>query len=208
MFEENYEKLSRSEQRQFQECVNYILYHCFVVRRIYDRNTKNFMINPYYNFISTHFDVINDYLDYAGIEIVKDNDNGVIYTNSVLEVNRIRLDGVTTIMVYALRSYFEKTLTNEPTMTQVYIDSINLKNYLNETSLSTASRRISSETIKASLRTLVNYNVLCLANGSLSEGSYGLYILPSIRYVISDAKLNALCRFYNDLNGEEENEEY
>ena len=34
MFQEDYEKLTRGEQRQFEDAVNDLLYTCFIVRKL------------------------------------------------------------------------------------------------------------------------------------------------------------------------------
>ncbi len=192
MFEEEYEKLSRGEQNQFQEVLSNLLYHCFIVRRSFDKPTNTFKINPNYLFIERHFDLITSYLDFAGIEVTKDDDNGVIFTSSSFDVNKIRIDGVTTLLIYALRSYYEDKLGSNPTSNEVTIDSIALKSLLKELSLSTVNRRISAVTIQAGLRTLSSYNIIAIRRGSFSDVSYSFDILPSIRYAISNARLNSL----------------
>lgn len=44
------------------------------------------------------------------------------------------------------------------------------------------------------------YQIVVIAKGSFSEQSYAFYILPSIRYVISNAKLNALYAAIKSIN--------
>ena len=108
MFQEDYEKLTRGEQRQFEDAVNDLLYTCFIVRKSFDRATNVSKISPTYLFIERHYNLINDFVGFIGLDLVKDDQNGVIYLNSEEGRNRIRIDSVTTLLVYALRSYYEE----------------------------------------------------------------------------------------------------
>lgn len=206
MFVEEFEKLSRGEQNQFKNIVNDVLYKCFIVRKSFDKQSNMNKINPSYLYIERHFDLFNDYLQYMDMEIVKDDDNGVIFLTSEYEKNRLRLDSVTTLIVYALRSYYETKLGQDPNNNEVYIDSVNLKLLLKDLGLSTANKRLSMVSIAAALRQLDMFNIICKAKHSYSDASYSFYILPSIRYVISNAKLNALYDSINNTS-EEENED-
>jgi hypothetical protein len=134
--------------------------------------------------------------------VSKDDDNGVIFLTSEDETNRIRIDGVTTLVLYALRSYYEDKLKDNPAVNEIYLDSTGLKVLLKDLGLTTVNRRISALSLANSLRTLSMYSVITLAKGSLSEASFAFYILPSIRYVISNAKLNALYAAIQEINQE------
>lgn len=197
-FTQEYENLTRGEQNQFQDVVSTLLYRCFIVRRSYDKASMMNKISPNYLFIERHFDLVAQYLEFAGIILNKDDENGVIFTNSEFEANKIRLDGVTTLLIYALRRYYEDKLTNNTSTNEVRMDSTALKILLKELSLSTVSRRINAVSIQASLRTLSSYNIICLVKGSFSEPLYTFDILPTIRYVISNEKLNSLYNYLND----------
>lgn len=67
-----------------------------------------------------------------------------------------------------------------------------LKSLVNEMGLSNVSKRLSPTTISQALRTLDGFNIVTKANGGYSDPSYSFFILPSIRYIISSEKLNAL----------------
>lgn len=114
MFEEDFDKLSRGEQGQFRKVLSDLLYHCYIVRRVYDRATKMNKVSPDYLFIERHYDLIGDYLSYAGMQINKDDDAGVVFLSSDDESNRIRVDSVTTLVLYALRSYYEDKIKDAP----------------------------------------------------------------------------------------------
>lgn len=200
MFDEEFSKLSRGEQSQFQDVVSTLLYKCYLVRRTFDKTSTIGKISPSYLFVERHYDLISQYLEFAGISVNVDSDNGVIYTSSDLDTNRIKLDGVTTLIIYALRSYYEDKLGTNPTSNEVKIDASSLRGLLRDLALSTVSKRISSVTIQSSLRILSSYNIICLSKGSFNDSSYEFYILPSIRYVISNARLNALYSMITNID--------
>ncbi|MCI2068720.1 MAG: DUF4194 domain-containing protein [Bacilli bacterium] len=207
MFEEDFEKLTRGEQAQFHKVVSDLLYRCYIVRRMYDRATKMNKISADYLFIEKHFDLISDYLSFAGMEVSKDDDNGVVFLTSEDETNRIRIDGVTTLILYALRSFYEEKLKDNPSVNEIYCDSTSLKVLLKDLGLTTVTRRISALSLASSLRTLSMYQIVVPAKGSFGENSYAFFILPSIRYVISNAKLNALYSAIKEINEGEDDEE-
>ena len=76
-----------------------------------------------------------------------------------------------------------------------------INSLVNELGLSTLSKRLSPTTIASALRVLDGFNIVTRANNSYGDPSYSFYIMPTIRYVISSEKLNAL---YTMLNAPEE----
>lgn len=192
MFQEYYEKLTRGEQRQFEDAVNDLLYTCFIVRKSFDRATNVSKISPTYLFIERHYNLINDFVGFIGLDLVKDDQNGVIYLNSEEGRNRIRIDSVTTLLVYALRSYYEEKVSDNPSLTETYMDSTTLKMILRDKGLMKVNKRLSTNALASGLKTLASYNIIARAQHSFYDSSYSFYILPSIRYVISNSKMNAL----------------
>ena len=185
MFQEDYEKLTRGEQRQFEDAVNDLLYTCFIVRKSFDRATNVSKISPTYLFIERHYNLINDFVGFIGLDLVKDDQNGVIYLNSEEGRNRIRIDSVTTLLVYALRSYYEEKVSDNPSLTETYMDSTTLKMILRDKGLMKVNKRLSTNALASGLKTLASYNIIARAQHSFYDSSYSFYILPSIRYVIS-----------------------
>lgn len=192
MFQEDYEKLTRGEQRQFEDAVNDLLYTCFIVRKSFDRATNVSKISPTYLFVERHYNLINDFVGFIGLDLVKDDQNGVIYLNSEEGRNRIRIDSVTTLLVYALRSYYEEKVSDNPSLTETYMDSTTLKMILRDKGLMKVNKRLSTNALASGLKTLASYNIIARAQHSFYDSSYSFYILPSIRYVISNSKMNAL----------------
>ena len=145
-----------------------------------------------------------DYLSYMDMDITKSDEDGIIFVTSAAEKNHLRIDTVTTLIVYALRSYYEDAISKAPEETEVLMTYGALNSLLQETGLSNLTKRLSSSTIASSLRTLDSYNVVSRANGTYGDPSYSFFILPTIKFVISAEKMNALYGFLTKPEHEEE----
>ena len=201
MFQEEYEKLSHSDRTLFSETVNDLLYQCYIVRKSYDRKSKMFRMDPGYYFIERYFSLFEEYLSYMDMQLSKNDQDGVIFVTSGAERNHLRFDPTTTLVVYVLRSYYEGAIEKAPQETEVLMTSGAINSLVNELGLSTLSQRLSPTTIASALRVLDGFNIVTRANNSYGDPSYSFYIMPTIRYVISSEKLNAL---YTMLNAPEE----
>ena len=201
MFQEEYEKLSHSDRTLFSETVNDLLYQCYIVRKSYDRKSKMFRMDPGYYFIERYFSLFEEYLSYMDMQLSKNDQDGVIFVTSGAERNHLRFDPTTTLVVYVLRSYYEGAIEKAPQETEVLMTSGAINSLVNELGLSTLSKRLSPTPIASALRVLDGFNIVTRANNSYGDPSYSFYIMPTIRYVISSEKLNAL---YTMLNAPEE----
>lgn len=201
MFQEEYEKLSHSDRTLFSETVNDLLYQCYIVRKSYDRKSKMFRMDPGYYFIERYFSLFEEYLSYMDMQLSKNDQDGVIFVTSGAERNHLRFDPTTTLVVYVLRSYYEGAIEKAPQETEVLMTSGAINSLVNELGLSTLSKRLSPTTIASALRVLDGFNIVTRANNFYGDPSYSFYIMPTIRYVISSEKLNAL---YTMLNAPEE----
>ena len=201
MFEETYSRLTRGDKAQFAEAVSDLLYECYITRNYYDRTLKISKLNPTYSYIDRHYALIEEYLSFLSIVLTKSEEDGVIFISSDIEKNHLKIDSVTTLIVYALRSYYEEQLSQKPETLEVLMTSGQCNKLFHELGLSTATKRLSSSTIADSLRILESFNIVTRYRGRFSESSYSFYILPTIKYVISSEKMNALYQF---INGESE----
>lgn len=203
MFQEEIEKMSHSDRALFSETVNDLLYQCFIPRKIYDRKSHMFKVNPDYLFLEQYFSVFEEYLSYMDMQVSENEEDGVIFVTSGAERNHFRIDPTTTLIIFALRSYYEEQLGKVPEETEVMMTSGQINAFVQEMGLSNISKRLSASSIASSLHMLDSFNVVTKANGTYSDPSYSFFILPTIRYVISSEKMNAL---YNFLTKPEEDE--
>ncbi|MCI1735401.1 MAG: DUF4194 domain-containing protein [Bacilli bacterium] len=200
-FEEEYQKLSSNERNQFATVVSDLLYDVYIVRKVYDRKSQMFVINPDYLYLERNFSLVETYLGFLDITLSKSDDDGVIFILSGGDFNHLRLDTVTTLVVYALRSFYEGQVAKAPEQNDVLMTSGALNSYLSEMGLSNITKRLSATSVSSSLRTLDSFNVVSKASGTYGDPSYSFFILPPIRYVISNDKMNALYNFLAGQNG-------
>lgn len=198
MFQDEYEKMSNSDRTLFSSVCNDLLYECFITRKTYDRKTKIFKINTDYIFLEKYYSVFEEYLQFVDLQISKSDTDGVIFLTSGADRNHLRFDPVTTLVSFALRSYYEGAIERVPQEMEVLMTSGALKSLITEMGLSNVTKRISPTSIASSLRTLDGFNVITRASNTYGDPSYSFFILPTIRYIISSEKLNALYKLVTE----------
>ena len=171
MFQEEFEKMSRSDRELFAETVNDLLYQCYIVRKSYDRKTKMFRTDPGYLFIERYYSVIEDYLSYMDMQVSKNDDDGVVFVTSGAERNHYRFDPTTTLVVYALRSYYEGAIEKAPQETEVLMTNVTMNSLVTQMGLSNLSKRLSPTTIASALRLLDSFNIVTRANNNYGDPS-------------------------------------
>lgn len=204
MFQDDYEKMSRGDRSLFAATLNDLLYQCYILRKTYDRKSKMFRADPGYMFIERYYSTFEDYLSYMDMNLSKNDEDGVIFVTSGADRNHFRMDPTTTLVVFALRSYYEGQLEKAPEETEVLMTSGQMMTLVQELGLSNLSKRLSSSTIASILRTLDSFNVVTRATNSYGDPTYTFFIMPTIRYVMSAEKLNAL---YTAITSPEEESE-
>ena len=204
MFESAYETLNHTEQTQFKDALNNLLFKCFIVRKVYDRTRKMSRINPDYLFIEKHLDLFNDYLSYSGLDIDLDDTDGVITLRSLEGKNNLRVDGVTTLLIYLLRYYYEEQVVLKPNSTEIFMDTNNIKDLLKEKGLIKLNKKFNMTSISSSMKILAQYNIVARVENTFSDSYYSFYILPSIRHAISQIKMDVLTEEIDAKGNEEE----
>lgn len=204
MFESAYETLNHTEQAQFKDALNNLLFKCFIVRKVYDRTRKMSRVNSDYLFIEKHLDLFNDYLSYSGLDIDLDDTDGVITLRSLEGKNNLRVDGVTTLLIYLLRYYYEEQVVLKPNSTEIFMDTNNIKDLLKEKGLIKLNKKFNMTSISSSMKILAQYNIVARVENTFSDSYYSFYILPSIRHAISQIKMDVLTEEIDAKGNEEE----
>ena len=204
MFESAYETLNHTEQTQFKDALNNLLFKCFIVRKVYDRTRKMSRVNSDYLFIEKHLDLFNDYLSYSGLDIDLDDTDGVITLRSLEGKNNLRVDGVTTLLIYLLRYYYEEQVVLKPNSTEIFMATNNIKDLLKEKGLIKLNKKFNMTSISSSMKILAQYNIVARVENTFSDSYYSFYILPSIRHAISQIKMDVLTEEIDAKGNEEE----
>lgn len=192
MFEEKYLQLSNQEKDDFARVVNNLMLKSFILRENYDRHSKMMKSNRDYSFIERNIDMIREYLEFSGWTIEKDSRLGVVMINNEYQDNHIRIDFLTSIIVYGLRYAYELSKEKEEMTTEVYFSAAELLQILIEKGLIKQDKKPSAVAMASSYRFLENHNIISRVSGEFRDRSLTFYILPSILYVIDIDRINVI----------------
>ena len=192
MFEEKYLQLSNQEKEDFARVVNNLMLKSFILRENYDRHSKMMKSNKDYSFIERNIDMIREYLEFSGWTIEKDSRLGVVMINNEYQDNHIRIDFLTSIIVYGLRYAYELSKEKEEMTSEVYFSAAELLQILIDKGLIRQDKKPSAVAMASSYRFLENHNIISRVSGEYRERSLTFYILPSILYVIDMDRINLI----------------
>ncbi len=192
MFEEKYLQLSSSDKEQFAHVVNNLMLKSFVLRENYDRHSKMMKTNKDYLFIEKNIDMIREYLEFSGWTIEKDSRLGVVMINNEYQENHVRIDFLTSLIVYGLRYAYELAREKNEMTQEVYFTTSELLVLLNDKGLIKPDKKPTSVGLASSFRFLENHNIISRVSGEFKDRSLTFVILPSILYVIDMTKINAI----------------
>lgn len=192
MFEEKYLQLSNQEKEDFARVVNNLMLKSFILRENYDRHSKMMKSNRDYSFVERNIDMIREYLEFSGWTIEKDSRLGVVMINNEYQDNHIRIDFLTSIIVYGLRYAYELSKEKEEMTTEVYFSAAELLQILMDKGLIRQDKKPSAVAMASSYRFLENHNIISRVSGEYRDRSLTFYILPSILYVIDVDRINLI----------------
>ena len=192
MCEEKYLQLSNQEKEDFARVVNNLMLKSFILRENYDRHSKMMKSNRDYSFVERNIDMIREYLEFSGWTIEKDSRLGVVMINNEYNDNHIRIDFLTSIIVYGLRYAYELSKEKEEMTTEVYFTAAELLQILMEKGLIRQDKKPSAVSMASSYRFLENHNIISRVSGEFRDRGLTFYILPSILYVIDIERINVI----------------
>ena len=192
MFFEEYEKMNHADKDEFAHVVNTLMLKSFILRESYDRHLKMMKSNRDYSYCERNIDMIREYLEFSGWVVEKDSRLGVISIQNQYQENHIRLDFLTSIMVYGLRYLYECSREEDQMTTEVFTNATELLKVLMEKGLVKQDKRPSAVAMASCYRFLENHNIINRVSGEFRDRSFTFYILPSILYVIDMEMINGI----------------
>ena len=209
MFEEKFEKLNMTEQDSFKKIVNWMLAHTFLVQKNYVFDDSMKKTNPDYLFVERNFELFEEYLEYSGFRLERDSNYGVIFLSSSYEFNRVRLDKITTLMIYVLRVIYEEEREKLSLSKDIFTSTGNLIHKM--LSLGVIKKKPANSMIKDSLRMLNRFRIIEKLEGSWEDAETKLLILPTILFIVTNERISNMYRLLDEepdrLPEEGENEE-
>ena len=209
MFEEKFEKLNMTEQDSFKKIVNWMLAHTFLLQKNYVFDDSMKKTNPDYLFVERNFELFEEYLEYSGFRLERDSKYGVIFLSSSYEFNRVRLDKITTLMIYVLRVIYEEEREKLSLSKDIFTSTGNLIHKM--LSLGVIKKKPANSMIKDSLRMLNRFRIIEKLEGSWEDAETKLLILPTILFIVTNERISNMYRLLDEepdrLPEEGENEE-
>lgn len=209
MFEEKFEKLNMTEQDSFKKMVNWMLAHTFLLQKNYVFDDSMKKTNPDYLFVERNFELFEEYLEYSGFRLERDSNYGVIFLSSSYEFNRVRLDKITTLMIYVLRVIYEEEREKLSLSKDIFTSTGNLIHKM--LSLGVIKKKPANSMIKDSLRMLNRFRIIEKLEGSWEDAETKLLILPTILFIVTNERISNMYRLLDEepdrLPEEGENEE-
>lgn len=190
MWLDTYNNLTNAEKERFSKLVNYLLNKTYVSREIYESKDKIGKINADYRFIEKYYDLFEGYLKVINYTIKTDEVIGVIYLENEYGYNKLRLDKLTTLVLFTLRCVYDEEKEKNATSSVVYITTASLIYKLLE--LKIVSKKPTTKDIIESIRLLITQNILTKIEGSIDDSACQLAILPTILLAVSNEKIDAI----------------
>lgn len=189
----NFDWFSTATQKEldrFKAICNQLLSRTYVVRTVY-RPGEGRVNNPDYGFLSTHFEVVRDYLAYLDWDLRKDELNGFFYVLNTGEANRYALNKKETAILLAIRMLYEENLERLG-MEQDAICTVRdlLEKVVTDYAILPAKPNM--DEVKRALTVLDNHSVIQRIEGKYNQGRCKFAILPTVLSVVSSEKLNAV----------------
>lgn len=196
---------TQKELDNFKGVCNQLLSHTYVVRTLY-KPGEGRVNNPDYVFLSTHFEVIREYLALLDWELRKDPLNGYFYVLNTDETNRCNLNKKETAILLAIRMIYEENLERLG-LEQDAICTVRdvLEKVVTDYAIFPAKPNM--EEVKRALTTLDHHCVIQRMEGKYNQGSCKFAILPTILSAVSSEKLNAIVSVLRKEDDDEEAEE-
>lgn len=200
MFEEKYEKLSMAEQEAFKRIVNWMLAHTFLLQDNYVFDDSMKRTNPDYLFVERNFELFEDYLEYSGFRLERDTNYGVIFLSSTYEFNRVKLDKMTTLMIYVLRLIYEEEREKLSLSRNIFTSTGDLVHKM--ISLGVIKKKPANQVMRDSLRTLNQFRIVEKPEGSWEDADTKLLILPTILFIVTNERIGNMYRLLEEEPGE------
>lgn len=190
MWLDTYNNLTNAEKERFAKLVNYLLNKTYVTREIFESKDRLGKINADYRFIEKYYDLFEGYLKVINYTLKTDDTLGLIYVDNEYGYNKLRLDKLTTLVLFTLRTIYDEEKEKNATSIVVYTTTASIMYKLLE--LKVVTKKPTMKDIIDSIRLLVNQNILTKIDGSLDDSACQLAILPTVLIAVSNEKIDAI----------------
>ncbi len=190
MWIEHYNELADIEKERFASVCAFLLSKSFLTREVYENKSKIGKINADYRFVERYLDIFEGYFKIMGYRVLNNEMFGFIYLENDYGYNRMRLDKLTTLILFTLRTIYDEEKEKNATSNVVYLNVGSLIFKLLD--INVVSKKPTIKEMSDSLRLLINHNVITKIEGSIEDSACLIAIMPTILEVVSNEKINAI----------------
>ncbi len=189
---QEYDRFSLTDKENFARIVNLLLSHTFLLVEEYDFREGITRVNKDYLFVERNYELFRQYFEMAGFGLSRDSHYGVISLSSRFDGTRVRLDKLSTIMVYALRLIYEEGRENLTLTKEVILTTGDLVHKL--INLGAVKKKPSNQALHQALRSLAQFRIVNKFEGAWEDAATKLMIHPSILFVVSSEQISNMSR--------------
>lgn len=193
---------TQKELDQFKSVCNQLLSRTYLVKTLCraDRVRVN---NPDYLFLSSHYEVVREYLAMLDWDLRKDDFNGYFYVINTDEANRCQLGKKETAILLALRMIYDE---NQERLGLEHDAICTVRDLLEKvvTDYAILPAKPNMDEVKRALTLLDNHCVIQRIEGKYNQSNCKFAILPTILSVVSSEMLDKVVSV---LRKEEDGEE-
>jgi len=194
--------LTVKERELFTSVCNHLLGRTFIVRSLYQPDGSS-ALNPEYNFLTLHGELVKQYLSVLGWSLHQDEYNGYFFVVNDLDANRLMLDSKATAVLLALRLIFDENSERAGLYQDVLCQVRDVLEKL-VTDFTVFRQKPNMDDFRRWMKQLENFNIVVKLDGKYSDPGCRFTILPTILTAVSAEKMNVLVQ---DLRREEAGDE-
>lgn len=193
-------KMPDKERAEFARLANYLMSSTYLLR-----DNERHMVSNDYLFVERRFEIFDDYFSMIGWRIYKDKQYGVIRTENVDGMNKLKLDKLTTVIILAIRIIYEEKRIQASTSNDVCATVAEIVGkVVNDFSI--YKKKPTQLELKDTFRILEKHNLIYRLDESYTDYECRIVILPSILFAVSNEKCRGICEMLA-LEKENSNEE-
>lgn len=201
-----FDTCSQKELEQFKSICNQLLSRTFIVRTQYQPG-RGRINNPDYTFLTTHRELVSDYLGLLDWELSQNAFNGYFFVRNTDEANRSNLTKTQTAILLALRMIYDDN-QDRVGLEQDVICTV--RDVLEKvvTDYAILSTRPNMDEVKRALTIFENHRILQRIDGRFNRTDCRFSILPTILTAVSSERLETVVSsLRKEADGDEDAEE-
>ncbi len=185
-----YTALTDRDREEFARIVSVLFEQTFLVRDVWDAKERRTVTNRDYRFAERVLPVLQAYLAVSGFLLQVDGRRGVMALYNRFGRNRMRLDKLTTYVLYTLRLIYDEQMEQASMRREVVIPLRELVGKLH--TLGLIDRKLAATHLERTLNRLRRRSVLARVEGNVQDLDSRWLIYPSITLLVSDERINVI----------------